>query len=59
MREVIEIGEADAVLRFIGAGDRIEVDVVDRVVAIAIDEIDVGAANAFDGGYVKFARTNR
>ena len=53
MREVVEIGEADGVLLLVGAGDGHEVDVVDAVRAVAVDEIDVRAADGLDGGDVE------
>src|SRR3546814_4670719 len=46
--EMTEIGEADGVLGFLGAFDRLEVDIVDGLRAVAVDQIDVGAADAFD-----------
>ena len=40
----------------LAAGDRHEIDVVDRALAIAIDQIDQAAADPFDRGNVQFHR---
>ena len=58
VRQVVEIGEADGVLRLVRAGDRHEVDVVDAVRAIAVDEIDVRPADRLDGGNVQLHRAD-
>src|ERR1043166_2856665 len=59
VRHVIDIGDAGAFVD--EAGDRIarhEIDVIDRALAVAVDQIDHAAADAFDGGDVQLHRAH-
>src|SRR5690348_15918286 len=55
---MIEISKSDGIFGLIGAFDWLEVDIVDGLRAVTIDEIDVGAANAFDTRNVELHRTD-
>ena len=52
---MVDLGQADAGKALVGA-ERQEIDIVDRMVAIAVDEIDQAAADAFDGRDTQFHR---
>ncbi len=54
--EVIDAGESHALGRGVGAGQRHEIDVVDRVVAVAVDQIEDAAADSLDRGDVELHR---
>ena len=55
--DVIDLAEPDAVVREPRARvGRHKVDVVDRMLAVTVDQIDHAAADAFDGRDVKFHR---
>src|SRR6266849_10911166 len=56
VRKVVDGGEPDAGRPRLGAGYRYEIDVVDGVLAIAIDEIDQAAADPLDGGDIELHR---
>ena len=56
MRQVVDAGEPDRRSMRVGAGQRDEIDIVDRVLAIAIDEVDQAAADPLDGRDVEFHR---
>ena len=58
VRQVVEIGEANRVLLLVRALDRQEVDVVDAVRAIAVDQIDVRAADRLDRRNVQLHRAD-
>src|SRR3546814_9707558 len=52
--EVVERVKAGGVVVADGALDRLEVDVVDLLGAIAVDQIKERTADAFDGGDIEF-----
>ena len=52
--QMVDRGEADA--RHVLVADAHEIDVVDRVPAIAVDQIERAAADAFDGRDVELHR---
>src|SRR5205807_1040212 len=55
--EMIDVVEPDALRRGIALADPVEIDVVDRaLVAIAIDKIDLQAADPFDRGDIELHR---
>ena len=64
VRQVVDVGEARARRMLVDAGQRDEVDVVDRHIAsgvggrarIAVDEVDQRIADALDRGNVEFHR---
>jgi len=57
VREVIDVGEADALGIMLDAGQVLEIDIVDAAfVAIAIDQIDQRVADALDRRNVEFHR---
>src|SRR5580704_11269195 len=59
VRQVIDVGEADALGSVLDAGQILEVDVVDRAaLAVAVDEIDQRIADALDGRDVELHRPN-
>ena len=57
--DVIDGGQALAVRTALGALDGREIDVVDRSITVAVDEIDEAAADAFDGRDVELHRPRR
>ncbi len=57
VRQVIDISEANAYRLRINAWNRAKIDIVDRVIAIAVDEVDQRTANTFDGWNAKLHRT--
>src|SRR5579864_2228194 len=58
VRQVIDRDEPDTPGLGLGAGDGNEIDIVDRMVTIAIDQIDQAAADPLDRGNVEFHRAD-
>src|SRR6267154_5923134 len=57
VRQVVDVGEADALGAVLDAGQILEVDVVDRAaIAIAVDQIDQRITDALDGRDIELHR---
>ena len=57
--EVVERVQADVVVVAARARHRLEIDVVDLLGAVAVDEVEVGAADPLDRRDVELARAAR